>query len=112
VVGAEAGRCCSSVTAVNRGRWQSSEGVDGVPVARVPEGGGEVVEKLLRGDVVLTRCSAGVGRGRISRSTTKPSGSGARSLPALRFGGSGAQERVWMGWGVSVNDRDAVCARD
>jgi hypothetical protein len=63
---------------VNRGGWRSSEGVDGVSVARVPEGGGEVVEKLLRGDVVLTRCSAGARRGRINRSTTKPSGGGAR----------------------------------
>jgi hypothetical protein len=112
VVGAEAGRCCSSVTAANRGGRRSSEGVDGVPVARVPKGGGEVVEKLLRGDVVLTRCSAGARRGRISRSTTTSSGGGARNSPALRSGGSGAQERVWMGWGVSANDRDAVCARD
>jgi hypothetical protein len=97
VVGAEAGRCCSSVTAANRGGRRSSEGVDGVPVARVPEGGEEVVEKLLRGDVVLTGCSAGARRWRISGSMTKPSGGGARSSPALRSGGSGAQERVWMG---------------
>jgi hypothetical protein len=63
VVGAEAGRRCSSITTANRGGRRSSEGVDGVPVARVPEGGGKVVEKLLRGEVVLTGCSADARRG-------------------------------------------------
>jgi hypothetical protein len=32
--------------------------------------------------------------------------------PALRSGGSGARERVWMSRGVSANDGDAVCVRD
>jgi hypothetical protein len=43
VVGAEAGRSCSSVTAAKPSGRRSSEGVDGVPVARVLEG----VKKLL-----------------------------------------------------------------
>jgi hypothetical protein len=52
-------------------------GVDGVPVARVPEGGEEAARKFLRVDVVLMvplaeterRCSVG--------STARPSGGGA-----------------------------------
>jgi hypothetical protein len=59
-VGEERGR--GGVTAANRGGWRSSEGVNGVPVARVLEGGGEVVEKLLRGDVEVTGCSTGARR--------------------------------------------------
>jgi hypothetical protein len=110
VVGAEAGRRCSSVTAANRGERRSSEGVDDVPVARVPEGGGEVAEKLLRGDVVLTGCSVGARTWRISGSTMKLSSGGARSSSVLRSSGSGAQERVWMGWGAPADDGDAVCA--
>jgi hypothetical protein len=63
---------------------RSSEGADGVPVARVPEGGGEVVEELPRDDVVLTVCLAGAKRLCIGRSTARPSGGGALSSPALR----------------------------
>jgi hypothetical protein len=91
---------------------RSSEGVDGVPVAWVPKGSGEVVEKLLRDDVVLTGCSAGARRWWISGSTAKPSGGGARSSSALRSGCSGARGRVWMGWGAPAGDWDAVCALD
>jgi hypothetical protein len=90
----------------------ASRGVTGVPVARVPEGGGEVVEKLLRDDVVLTGCSAGARRWWISGSTAKPSGGGARSSSALRSGCSGARGRVWMGWGAPAGDGDAICALD
>jgi hypothetical protein len=112
MVGAEAGRSCSSVTTANRGGRRSSEGVDGIQVARVPEGGGEVVEKLLRDDVVLTGCSAGAKRWWISGSTAEPSGGGARSSSALRSGCSSAPERDWMGWEARAGDGDAVCALD
>jgi hypothetical protein len=112
VVGAEAGKSCSSVTVANRGGRWSSEGVNGVPVARVPEGGGEVVKKLLCDDVVLTGCSAEARRWWISGSMAKPSGSGARSSSTLRSGCSGARGRVWMGWGAPAGDGDAVCALD
>jgi hypothetical protein len=50
----------------------------------VPEGSGEVVEQLPRGDVVLTVCLAGAKRLYIGGSTTRPSGHGALSSPALR----------------------------
>jgi hypothetical protein len=81
-------------------------------VSRVPEGGGEVVEKLLRDDVVLMGCSAGARRWWISGSTAKPSSGGARSSSALRSGCSGAPEQDWMGWEAPVGDGDAVCALD
>jgi hypothetical protein len=111
VVGAEAGRSCSNVTAAKpSGRW-SSKGVNGVPVARVPEGGGEV-GKLLRDDVVLTGCSARARRWWISGLTARPSGGGAGSSSALWSGSSGALERDWMGWGAPAGDGDAVCALD
>jgi hypothetical protein len=112
VVGAETGRSCSRVTAVKRGGGGASRGVASVPVARVPEGGGEVVEKLLHDDVVLTGCSAGARRWWINGLTAKPSGGGARSSLALRSGCSGARGRVWTGWGAPAGDRDAVCALD
>jgi hypothetical protein len=38
---------------VNRGSGGAPRGVDGVPVARVQEGGEEAARKLLRDDVVL-----------------------------------------------------------
>jgi hypothetical protein len=41
-------------------------GGDGVPMAGVPEDGGEVARKLPRGDVVLVVCLAGVERGAAS----------------------------------------------
>jgi hypothetical protein len=57
--------------------------VDGVPVARVPEGGEEAARNLLRVDVVLLVPLAGVKRLCIGGSTARPSGSGALSSPAL-----------------------------
>jgi hypothetical protein len=58
--------------------------VDGIPVARVPEGGEEVARKLLRVDVLLLVPLAGVKRLCISGSTARPSGGGALSSSALR----------------------------
>jgi hypothetical protein len=56
---------------------RSSEGVDGVPVAGLLEGGGGVARKLLRDDVVLLVLLVGV-QGLCSvGSTARPSGSGA-----------------------------------
>jgi hypothetical protein len=52
-------------------------GGDGVPVAGVPEGGGEVARKLPRGDVVLVVCSAGAERQWSVGTTVRPSGGGA-----------------------------------
>jgi hypothetical protein len=52
-------------------------------MARVSEGGGEVVEELPRDDVVLTVCLAGVKRLCIGRSMARPSGGGVLSSPAL-----------------------------
>jgi hypothetical protein len=78
----------------------------------VPEGGGEVVEKLLRDDVVLTGFSAGARRWWISGSTAKPSGGGSRSSWALRSSCSGVLERDWMGWEAPAGDGDAICALD
>jgi hypothetical protein len=43
----------------------------------VSEGGGEVVEKLPRDDVVLTVCLAGAKRRWIDGTTARPSGGGA-----------------------------------
>jgi hypothetical protein len=54
-------------------------GGDGVPVAGVPEGGGEVARKLPRGDVVLMVCLAGVERRRNFGTTARPSGGRARA---------------------------------
>jgi hypothetical protein len=62
VVGAEARRSCRSVTAAKPSRRRSSEGVDGIPVARVPEGSEEVARELLWVDVVLPVLLAGVKR--------------------------------------------------
>jgi hypothetical protein len=98
--------------AANRDGRRSSKRVDGVPVARVPEGGGEVLEKLLRDDVVLTGCSTGARRWCVSGSTAKPSDGGARSSSTLRSGCSGAPERDWMGWEALAGDGDTICALD
>jgi hypothetical protein len=65
------------LSTANRGGGRAPRGVDGVPVARVPEGVDEAARKLLRDDVVLMvplaeaegRCSVG--------STARPSGGGA-----------------------------------
>jgi hypothetical protein len=109
-VGEERGR--GGVTAANRGGRWNSEGVDGVPVARVPESGNKVVIELPRDDVVPTGCLAGARRWWIGGSTARPSGSGVRSSSALRSGCFGAPERDWMGWGAPVGDGDAICALD
>jgi hypothetical protein len=63
----------------------------------MPEVGGEVVEELLRDDVVPTRCSAGARRWWIGRST---GGRAAAELRAHRRCGeqhSGARKRNWVG---------------
>jgi hypothetical protein len=85
----------------------------------VPEGGEEVVEKLLRDDVVLTGCSAGARRWWISGSTAKPSGGGARSSPALwgttlgckkmKLGGSmSCRESRWCSRSTGSESRGGV----
>jgi hypothetical protein len=58
---------------------------DGILVAGVPEGGGEVTRKLPRDDVVLMVCLVGAERRRSVGTTARPSGGGAR---AHRRGGS------------------------
>jgi hypothetical protein len=103
VVGVGEDRGRGGITTANRGGRWSSEGVDGVPVARVPEGGGKVVRELPRDDVVPTGCLAGARRWWIG---------GARSSSALRSGCSGALEQDWMGWGAPTGDGDVVCALD
>jgi hypothetical protein len=60
----------------------ASRGGVGVPVAGVPEGGGEVAGKLLRDDVVLMVCLAGAKRRWIDGTTARPSGGGSTSPPA------------------------------
>jgi hypothetical protein len=52
---------------------------DGVPVAGVPEDGGEVARKLPHDDVVLVLCLAGAERRQSSGTTVRPSGGGARA---------------------------------
>jgi hypothetical protein len=89
-VGEERGR--GGVTAANRGARRNSEGVDGVLVARVPEGGGKVVRELPRDDVVPTGCLAGARVWWIGGSTARPSGGGARSSSVLRSVFSGTPE--------------------
>jgi hypothetical protein len=63
---------------------------DGVPVARVPEDGGEVARKLPRDDVVLVVCLAGVERRRSGGTTARPSDSGARAHRHYGLGCSSA----------------------
>jgi hypothetical protein len=63
---------------------------NGVPVAGVREGGGEVARKFPQGDVVLVVCLAGAKRWQSVGTTARPSGSGAR---AHRRGGS--VDLVW-----------------
>jgi hypothetical protein len=71
-------------------------GGDGVPVAGVPEGGGELARKLPRGDLVLVVCLAGAERQRNVGTTARPSGGGAR---AHRRGGPAALVReIEIGW--------------
>jgi hypothetical protein len=77
VAGVEEEKGRGGVSTVNRGGDGAPRGVDGVPVARVLEGGEEAAWKLLRDDVVLMvplaeaegRCSVG--------SMVRPSGGGA-----------------------------------
>jgi hypothetical protein len=71
-------------------------GGDGVPVARVTEGGGEVARKLPQGDVVLVVRLAGAERGWRVGTTARPSGSRAR---AHRRGGPGC---VGAGNGIGL----------
>jgi hypothetical protein len=63
----------------------------GVPVAGVPEGGGEVAKKLPRGDVVLVVCLAGAKRWRSVGTAVRPSG-GSLSSPARWSGCSNTGE--------------------
>jgi hypothetical protein len=78
---------------------------NGVPVAGVPEGSGEVARQLLRDDVVLVVCLAGTRRQWIAGTTARPSGGGSSSSQALWSGRSGARERNWAGWGAPVGGR-------
>jgi hypothetical protein len=79
-------------------RWRTEAGGgaprdgDGVPVARVLEGGGELARQLLPDDVVLVVCLAGTRRQWITGMTARPSGGGSSSSPALWSGRSGARE--------------------
>jgi hypothetical protein len=63
------------------GRGAPRDG-DGVPVAGVPEGGGEVARELLRNDVVLRVCLAGAKRQWIDGTTVRPSSGGSSSSQA------------------------------
>jgi hypothetical protein len=63
---------------------------DGVPVAGVLEDGREVARKLPRDDVVLVVCLVGTERRRSSRTTARPSGSGARAHRRCGLGCSSA----------------------
>jgi hypothetical protein len=56
--------------------------VDGVLVAGVPEGGGEVARELPRDDVVLMVCLAEAKRRWIDGMTARASGGGSSSSPA------------------------------
>jgi hypothetical protein len=56
--------------------------VDGVPMAGVPEDGGEVARELPRDDVVLMVCLAGAKRWWIDGTAARPSGGGSSSSPA------------------------------
>jgi hypothetical protein len=56
---------------------RAPRGSDGVSVAGVPEGGGEVARKLPWGDVVLVGCLVGVERLWSVGTTSRPSGGGA-----------------------------------
>jgi hypothetical protein len=62
--------------------------------------------------VVLMVPLIGAGRPCIGGSTGGRAAAEEEGSPALRSGGFGAQERVWMGRGVSANDGDAVCVQD
>jgi hypothetical protein len=63
---------------------------------RWPEGGGKVVRKLPRGDVVLVVCLAGAERRRSVGTTARPSSGGAR---AHRRGGPAVLARESeIGW--------------
>jgi hypothetical protein len=61
----------------------ASRGGDGVPVAGVQVGGGEVVRKLPQGDVVLVVCLAGAKRQWVVRTTARSSSGGSSSTGAV-----------------------------
>jgi hypothetical protein len=63
---------------------------DGVPVAGVPEDGGEVARKLPRDDVVLVVCLAGAEKRRSSGTMARPSGGKARAHRRCGLGYSSA----------------------
>jgi hypothetical protein len=63
---------------------------DGVPVAGVPEDGGEVARKLPRDDVVLVVCLAGAESWRSGGTTARLSGGGARAHWCCGLGCSSA----------------------
>jgi hypothetical protein len=63
---------------------------DGVPVAEVPEDGGEVARKLPRDDVVLVVCLAGAERRQSDGMMARPSGGGARAHQRCGLGCSSA----------------------
>jgi hypothetical protein len=77
VAGVEAERGYGGVSMAKPSGRRSSEGGGGVPVAGVPEGGGEAAGKLLRDDVVLLVPLAGAERRCSVGSTAGPSGGGA-----------------------------------
>jgi hypothetical protein len=62
---------------LSRGGGRAPREVDGVPVVRVPDGGGGVDKKLLRDDVVLVVLLVGVEGLCSVGSTARPRGVGA-----------------------------------
>jgi hypothetical protein len=77
VAGVEAERGCGGVSTAKSSGRRSSEGVEGVLVVGVPEGGGGVARKLLWDDVVLLVLLVGVEGLCSIGSTARPSGGGA-----------------------------------
>jgi hypothetical protein len=82
VVGVGEERDCGDVSTANRAGGGAPRNGDGVPVAGVPEGGGEVARELPRDDVVLMVCLAGARMQWITGTTARPSGGGSSSSPA------------------------------
>jgi hypothetical protein len=82
-------------------RWGSSGSYRrrlrrGVLQARMPEGGGEGVEELLRVGVVLLVPMAGVRELCNGGATTRPDGRRNSSSSALRSGSSGGGNGNWL----------------
>jgi hypothetical protein len=69
--------------AASRRRTEAGGGAprdgDGIPVAGVSEGGGEVARKLPHDDVVLVVCLAGAERRQSAGTVARPSGGRARA---------------------------------